>query len=70
MGPTADTAAGEAAGARLLPVERLMDSEGGREAVEGEQRPRTAVQRPGRRVLGLRPDPLSGDPQERTNLPL
>lgn len=56
MGPTADTVAGEAAGARLLPVERLMDSEGGREAVQGEQRPQTGVQRPGRRRLGVPPD--------------
>lgn len=59
MGPTARAAAAEGAGARLLPVERVLDGEGGREAVEGEQRSQESVQRPARRALGL---PAGGDP--------
>lgn len=66
MGPIADTAAGEAAGERLLPVERLLDAEGGRRAVEGEQRPPTAVQRPARRALTL---PDDRDPSPDYGLP-
>lgn len=62
MGPTARTAAAEGAGARLLPVERLLDGEGGREAAEGEQRPQTGVQRSGRRRLGVPPDGIRQAP--------
>lgn len=53
MGPTARAAAADGEGARLLPVERLLEEQGEREAVEGEQQ-RQGVQRPARRrVLGL-----------------
>lgn len=54
-GPTVSEPAGEAVGARLLPVERLSAPQDGREAVEGEQQPQTGVQRPGRRRLGVPP---------------
>ncbi|MFF7315064.1 hypothetical protein [Streptomyces sp. NPDC008137] len=57
-GPTTNAPAGEAPGARLLPVERLAVPQDGREAVEREQHPQEPVQRPARRVLGL---PLGGD---------
>jgi hypothetical protein len=54
-GPSAPAAAAEdAAGARLLPVERLSGPRDGREAVESEQRPQMPVQRPARRVLSER----------------
>ena len=65
-GPTAAAAATEDVGARLLPVERLLEAEGGREAVEGEQRPHTAVQRPARRALAL---PEDRDPPPGYGLP-
>ncbi|WP_128381942.1 hypothetical protein [Streptomyces cavernae] len=49
MGPTEQSTAAECAGSRLLPVERLLDPEGGREAAEGEQQPQTEVRRLRRR---------------------
>ncbi|MFD7700887.1 hypothetical protein [Streptomyces caelestis] len=62
MGPTADESAAETTGERLLPVERLLGSQGAGAAAEGGRRTPEGGRQPGRRTLRLAPERADGHP--------
>ncbi|KOV36127.1 hypothetical protein ADK58_01355 [Streptomyces sp. XY152] len=62
MGPTTNESAAGTTGERLLPVERLLGSQGARAASESGRQAPEGGRQSGRRTLRLAPEEADGTP--------